>query len=165
MGVEPILAAYETAFYPIEHRVVSASYIPLKPYMFMKKSQAQLFKLADKFQKKYGQTQTLQQIIENAAGWGESSPNGIMNFPAQLKKDKADLSINVNITSGLMGGLKVSVSDPTVTPPQFAPNYARLSDQIQKYLDKYIKDFPQVPQGVTTLQYSGRGTEDSIAQG
>lgn len=130
----------------------------------MKKYQAQLLKLAAKFGKKYGQSQSLQQIIENAASYGESSSNGIMNFPAQLKKDQADLSFNVEVSSGMLGGLNVKVSEPVVDPPQFAANYARLPEQIRKYLDKYIKDFPQVPQGTTTLNYSGKTPGSGVAQ-
>jgi hypothetical protein len=87
-----------------------------------------------------------------------------MNFPAQLKKDQADLSITVTVSSGMMGGLSVEVSNPTVDPPQFAGNYARLPEQIKKYLDRHIKDFPQVPQGPTTLQYSGKSPESGVAQ-
>lgn len=130
----------------------------------MKKSEQQLFKVAARLSYKYAQSQTLQEIIQNAASYGESSPNGIMNFPAQLKKDQADLSINVTVSSGMMGGLSVEVSPPSVDPSQFAPNYAKLPDQIKKYLDKYIKDFPQVPQGTTTLRYSGKSTESGVAQ-
>lgn len=129
----------------------------------MKNSQA-LFKLAAKFQRKYAQSQTLKEILQNAASYGESSASGIMNFPAQLKKDRANLSINVNISSGMMGGISVDVSPPTVDPPQFAGNYTKLPDQIKKYLDKYIKDFPQIPQGSQTLQWSGKPAPEGIAQ-
>lgn len=130
----------------------------------MKKSELQLFKTAARLIGKYAQSQTLQEIIQNAAGYGESSPNGIMNFPAQLKKDQADLSIDVTISSGMLGGRNVQVSAPNVDPPQFASNYARLSEQIRKYLDKYIKDFPQVSEGTTTLRYSGKTTASGVAQ-
>lgn len=130
----------------------------------MKKSEQQLFKVAARFVSKYAQSQTLQEIIQNAASYGESSANGIMNFPAQLKKDQADLSINITVSSGMMGGLSVDVSDPSVDPPQFAANYAKLPAQIKKYLDKYIKDFPQVPQGTTTLRFSGKSTESGVAR-
>lgn len=129
----------------------------------MKKSQALLLKLANKFQDKYAQSQDLQQIIENAAGYGEKSVNGIMNFPAQLKADQADLSINVTISGGMLGGLNVEVSQPTLNPPQVAANYARLPEQIKKYLEKHISNFPQVPQGTTTLSYSGRNAAPGIA--
>jgi len=129
----------------------------------MKKSQALLIKLANKFQNKYAQGQTLQQIIENAASYGESSPNGIMNFPAQLKKDQADLSITITISAGMMGGKNIEVSLPTVTPPAVAGNYAKLPTQIKKYLEKYISDFPQIPEGTTTLQWSGRNPESGVA--
>src|SRR5690606_32403257 len=111
----------------------------------MKKSQAHLLKLASKFQEKYGQSQTLQQIIENAASYGESSPNGIMNFPAQLKQDNASLSISVTIGSSIMGGRSVNVSTPTVVPFQLGSKYAKLPDQIKRYLSKHIQDFPQIP--------------------
>jgi hypothetical protein len=111
----------------------------------MKKSQALLLKLAAKFQDKYAQSQDLQEIIQNAASYGESSANGIMNFPAQLKKDQADMNINVTITSATLGGLNVDVSQPAVEPSKFAANYAKLPAQIKKYLDKHISSFPQVP--------------------
>ena len=129
----------------------------------MKKSQALLIKLANKFKNKYAQSQDLQTIISNAASYGEKSANGIMNFPAQLKTDQADLSINVTISSGTLGGFNVEVSQPTVTPPQVAANYARLPEQIKRYLEKHISNFPQVPQGTTTLSYSGRTSEPGLA--
>lgn len=130
----------------------------------MKTSQDRLFKLAAKFQRKYAQGQSLQEIIQNAASYGESSANGIMNFPAQLKKDQADMNINVIISSGFMGGTNVTVSDPAVEPANVAGNYAKLPDQIKKYLDRYIKDFPQITPGTHTLQYSGRTPPEGIAQ-
>lgn len=131
----------------------------------MKKSQDTLFKLAAKFQKKYAQSQTLQEILQNAAGYGEQSANGIMNFPAQLKKDQADLIFSVTVSSGIMGGSNIDVTPPRVDPPQFAANYARLPEQIKKYLDKHIKSFPQIPQGQTVLNYSGKSAEPGIASG
>lgn len=129
----------------------------------MKKSQALLLKLANKFQNKYAESQNLQEIIQNAAGYGESSANGIMNFPAQLKKDQADLGISITISSGMMGGMTVEVSPPQVDPPTAAGNYARLPEQIKKYLDRHIKDFPQVYPGTTALQYSGRTPGAGVA--
>ncbi len=131
----------------------------------MKNSQARLFKLAEKFQRKYAQSQSLKEIIQNASSYGESSSNGIMNFMAQLKKDQADLSITVVVDSGFMGGVSVTVSNPTVNPPQFAPNYSRLTAQIQKYLDKYIKDFTQITPGTYTLDYSGKTPSAETSNG
>lgn len=132
----------------------------------MKKSVLQLLKVASKFQKKYGQSQNLQQIIENAASYGEQSANGIMDFPTQLKRDKADLSIKITVSSGILGGLSAKASDLKVTPPEFAGNYARLPAQIEKYLDRHLKDFPQIPQGETVLNYSGKGpASPEIARG
>lgn len=128
----------------------------------MKKSQALLLKLANKFHNKYAQSQSLQQIIENAAS--HNGANGIMNFPAQLKQDQADLRINVTISSGMMGGKKIEVSMPTVTPPEMAGHYAKLPEQIQKYLEKYIADFPQIPEGTTTLEWSGKNPGPGVAQ-
>lgn len=131
----------------------------------MKKSQALLLKLAAKFQDKYAQDgQTLQQIIENAASYGEKSANGIMNFPAQLKADQADLSINVTKSSSMMGGYNVEVSQPIVEPAQVAAKYARLPEQIKKYLDKHISNFPQIPEGTSTLNFSGKTSEPGVAQ-
>lgn len=131
----------------------------------MKKSQALLIKLANKFQNKYAQeSQTLQQIIENAASYGESSANGIMNFPAQLRKDQADLSLTITVSSGMMGGKSVEVSNPTVEPSQFATNYTKLPAQIKKYLDRHIADFPQISEGTVTLNWSGKAPQPGIAQ-
>ena len=129
----------------------------------MKKTQA-IFRLADRLEIKYAQSQTLQQIIGNAASYGESSVNGIMNFPAQLKKDQADLGINVTVTSGTFGGPSVEVSQPTVEPAEVAANYAKLPEQIKKYLERHITSFPQVPMGTTTINYSGRTPGEGIAQ-
>jgi hypothetical protein len=126
----------------------------------MKKSHALLLKLANKFQNKYAQSQNLQEILQNAAGYGETSANGIMNFPAQLQKDQANLSFTVTISSGMMGGLSVEVSPPTVDPPQLAPNYAKLPEQVKKYLDRHIKDFPQIYPGTHPLEYKGRAEND-----
>jgi hypothetical protein len=129
----------------------------------MKKSQAKLLNLASKFRNKYAQSQTLQQIIEAAAGWGEKSANGIMNFPAQLKKDQADMTLNVTVDTGTLGGYNVTVDPPTVDPAQFAPNYARVPEQVKKYLEKHISTFPQVPTGTTTLRFVGRTAGEGIA--
>jgi hypothetical protein len=125
----------------------------------MKKSQAHLLKLASKFGAKYGQSQNLQQIIEAAASHGANSANGIMNFPAQLKQDNAALTISITIDAGMMGGRKVTVSSPSVNPPQFATNYTKLPEQIKNYLDRNIEYFPQVPNGTTTLEYPLKGDE------
>lgn len=131
----------------------------------MKKSQALLLKLAHKFQDKYAQDgQTLQQIIEAAAGSGEKSENGIMNFPAQLKADQADMTINVTKSSAFLGGFDFEVSPPTLDPPQVAAKYAALPAQIKKYLDRHGKYFPQVPMGTSTLSYSGKSAEPGVAQ-
>lgn len=124
----------------------------------MKKSSTHLLKLAEKFKFKYGQSQTLQQIIENAASYGEKSPNGIMNFPAQLRQDQANLSLSITISSGLMGGRNVEVSTPAVDPPQFSPRYAKLPEQIKKYLERHLKDFPQIPEETITLNFYGSQT-------
>jgi hypothetical protein len=125
---------------------------------------AHLLKIADKFQAKYAQSQTLQQIIESAAGYGEKSQNGIMNFPAQLKQDQADLSITVTVSSGLMGGRKAEVLEPRVDPPAVAGKYARLPEQIKRYLDRHLNDFPQIPEGTVTLSFSGKSDPDQYAQ-
>lgn len=117
----------------------------------MKKSEQQLFKVAGHALAKYG-TQTLKEILENAAGAGEQSVNGIMNFPAQLKKEQADLGINVTIDKS-----NVIVSPPTVEPAEFAPGYARLPDQIKKYLERNLEGFPQLPRGQTvTLRWNNQ---------
>lgn len=122
----------------------------------MKKSKLLLAALAIKF-RKYAQSQSLQEIITNAAGYGEQSANGIMNFPAQLKQDDADMNINVTIS-----GNSIGVSQPSVVPVEYAPKYARLPEQIQKYLERHVRDFP-LPQGTTTLQFSGANNVPGIA--
>lgn len=119
----------------------------------MKKT-SHLIRLAQKLSVKYAESQTLQEIIENAAGYGETSTNGIMDFPAQLKKDDADLSIAVTINSGLMGGKKIYVGEPRVDPAEVAGNYTKLPEQIKKYLDKNLQYFPQVGLGTTILDFS-----------
>jgi hypothetical protein len=124
----------------------------------MKKYQRALMVLGENFGNKYA-SQSLQEIIQNAAGWGEQSANGIMNFPAQLKQDNADLGINVTIS-----GNEVNVSAPTVDPPQFAGRYAKLPEQIKAYIKRHISDFP-LPQGTTTLQFVGRSAVNGVAQG
>jgi len=86
-----------------------------------------------------------------------------MNFPAQLKKDQADLSFSVTISTSTFGGYDVDVSTPTVDPPEFAGNYARLPEQVKKYLDRNIKFFPQIPPGTTALSYSGKSPASGIA--
>ncbi len=115
-------------------------------------SSLKIFKLADKFYHKYAQSQSLQEIIANAASHGVE----IMNFPQALQRDQAALSINVKINKGTLGGYKVEVSAPRVEPPQFARFYAELPGQIQKYLEKYLDNFPQINLGTSTLTYSGK---------
>lgn len=125
--------------------------------MTMKKSQALLLKLSKTFGKKYAQiNQSLQQIIENAASWGENSANGIMNFPAQLKKDQADMTINITISSGTLRDYNVDVSQPIIDPAQFSANYQNVPEQIKNYLEKHIADFAQVPVGTNTLTFVGK---------
>jgi hypothetical protein len=132
----------------------------------MKKSELKLFTVAVKALAKYGQQgqQSLQEIIENAAGAGQQSVNGIMNFPAQLKKDQADLTIDVTISSGLVGGKSIVVDPPLVEPVEMAANYARLPDQIKVYLERNLNGFPQIPTGTTVLRYSGKTPGSDIAR-
>lgn len=130
----------------------------------MKKYQAQLLKLASKFGNKYAQSQDLKQIIENAAGGGQSSANGIMNFMDQLKKDQAILYMTVTISNDTFGGRSAKVGQPLTDPREVAGNYASLSGQIEKYLDKHLATFPQVQSGDTTLTFSGKTEGEAIAQ-
>lgn len=118
----------------------------------MKKSQLQLLKLATKFQTKYAQTQTLKQIIENAASYGQQSANGIMNFIQMLKQDQASLAINVTIS-----GNNATVSSPTVTPGDKAPNYSRLPEQIEKYLNRNLSTSGWSFPGTTLLEWDFQG--------
>lgn len=122
-----------------------------------------LLRTAKRLANKYAQSQTLEQILENAASSGEKSVNGIMNFPAQLKKDQATLSFTVDIGSKTMGGFEVEVSPPIVNPPEFAAHYAKLPEQIKKYLDRNINGFPQIQNQMVTLRYTGATAESGIA--
>jgi hypothetical protein len=117
----------------------------------MNNSRWQLLKLAHKFQNKYGQAQTLQQIIENAASYGQDSNNGIMNFPKQLRDDNADLSITITLD-----GNTATVGNPTVDPQDKSPNYQNLPGQIKTYLKRNRRWFTQLADGTTTLKYSGK---------
>lgn len=119
-----------------------------------------LIRLGSKFQIKYAEDQGLQQIIENAATYGEGSMNGIMNFPQQLKKDHATLSIDITINKTAFSGYDIKVSQPIVYPPQFSVNYSKLADQIKNYLDKNIRGFTQIDAGTITLKYSGINSEE-----
>lgn len=129
----------------------------------MKKYEQQLQKLASKFQSKYAQSQNLQDIILNAASYGETSANGIMNFLQQLKRDQADMYITVVISSGMMGGRSAEVYPPKLDPVEVAGKYAKLPEQIKNYLNKHLSSFPQIPEGTSTLTFSGK-SEGGIAQ-
>lgn len=127
----------------------------------MKKT-SHLILLAQKLSVKYAETQTLQEIIGNAASYGESSANGIMDFLSQLERDNAELSIGVSISKGgLTGGTKIIVTAPNVYPPEVASNYAKLPEQIKKYLEKNIQYFPQVGVGTFTLEYPATSDSNS----
>lgn len=121
-----------------------------------------LIRLAQKLSAKYAESQTLQQIIESAAGWGESSTNGIMDFPSQLKKDDAELSIAVTINSNPFGGKKIYVGEPRVDPAEVAGNYDQLPEQIKKYLDKNLQYFPQIGLGTIDLEFPKSETIEGI---
>lgn len=130
----------------------------------MKKYQAQLLKIANKFQNKYAQSQDLKQILLNASGWGQSSVNGIMNFMDQLKKDQATMYITITISNGTFGGKTAKVNQPLTDPREVAVNYSRLPEQIEKYLNKHLSTFPQIPDGDTTLTFSGTDQSEKIVQ-
>lgn len=121
-----------------------------------------LIRLAQTLSVKYAEAQTLQEIIENAAGYGESSTNGIMDFPSQLEKDDAELSIGISISKGsVMGGTKIIVTAPNVYPPEVASHYAKLPEQIKKYLERNIQYFPQIGVGTFTLEYPAATTSNA----
>ena len=121
----------------------------------MKKSQDLLFKVAAKFQRKYAQSQSLKEILENAASYGESSGNGIMNFIAKLKEQKGYLGLTIKVSSGF-NGTTVDVSAPSVDPPQLAGAFTRLPDQIKRYLERNIKGFPQITEGSHDVSWDFR---------
>lgn len=133
----------------------------------MKKSEFNLLKTASKFRNKYAQSQNLQQIIENASSYGENSPNGIMNFLPELQKQKGKLSLKVTVTSGMLGGANVSVSDFTGTDSNgidIAPQFYKLPGQIKAYLEKHISSFPQIEKGGNLLNWDYRSATTSLAQ-
>lgn len=131
----------------------------------MKKYAQQIQNLAKKFVSKYAQSQNLQQILEAAAGYGEQSANGIMNFPAQLKKDQANMYITITISNGMLGGRNAKVAPVLTDPREVAGNYSRLPEQLEKYLNKNLGSFPQIPNGDTTLTFSGKSdNEAAMAQ-
>jgi hypothetical protein len=121
-----------------------------------------LIRVAKRLENKYA-SQSLQEILENAAGSGERSVNGIMNFPAQAAIDKVNLTFDVNVKSTFFGGYDIDVSPPTVDPPEKAVNYARLPTQIKAYLDKHASSFQLYP-GTTKLEYSKKPAENTVAQ-
>lgn len=131
----------------------------------MKKYAQQIQHLAKKFISKYAQSQNLEQILESAAGYGEQSANGIMNFPQQLKKDQANLYITITVSNGMLGGRSVTVSDVLTDPREVAANYSKLPQQVENYLNKNLTSFPQIPNGDTTLTFSGKTpNESAVAQ-
>lgn len=126
----------------------------------MKKT-SHLIRLAQALSNKYAQSQSLKEILENAAAYGENSANGIMNFPAQLEKDDAGLSIVVSVASTPWGSKKIYVGQPSVNPPEVAGNYAKLPEQIKKYLERNINYFPQLALGHTLLDFPREEKSDS----
>lgn len=119
----------------------------------MKKSQALLIKLADKFKNKYADYQSLQDIIQNASSYGKNSANGIMDFRAQLTTSQT-LTLNVTVNKGMMGGLSVEVAAPVTNPPELAQRFAELPKQVKTYLDRHISNFSVYP-GTHTLEFYG----------
>ena len=117
-----------------------------------------LIRTAKKLANKYAQSQNLEQILENAASSGDKSDNGIMNFPDQLKKDQATLSLTVDIGSKTLGGFNVEVSQPIVDPSEFSGNYSNLPKQIKTYLERNLNGFPQIHNQTVTLQFTGTNT-------
>lgn len=116
----------------------------------MKNSQ-NLFKLAAKFQRKYAQSQTLQEIITNASSYG----NDIMNFIPKLKELKGWLGLRVVISSGLLGK-SVKVAAPATDPAGIAGAFAPLTEQVKKYLDRNLSGFPQLAEGTYDLSWDFR---------
>lgn len=126
----------------------------------MKKT-SHLIRLAQTLSNKYAQSQSLKEILENAAAYGENSTNGIMNFPAQLKKDDAGMTIVITVTQTPWGSKKILVSEPTLDPVEVAGNYSKLSGQIKKYLEKNLSYFPQLALGHTLLDFPKRVKSDA----
>jgi hypothetical protein len=103
----------------------------------MKKYQQLLLKLASKFQIKYAGTQEEEDIkndLAAAAGWAPRF--GIMNFPDQLKKDQATMTISVS-----KRGHTITVGAPQLNPSDVYFTYADLPNQIKAYLEKYPELF------------------------
>ena len=104
----------------------------------MKKSQELLLKLASKFQTKYASSteDDIKRDIANAAAWGPEV-HGIMNFPEQLVKDQATMTITVS-----KRGRTITVGTPQLNPASVYFTYAELPGQIKNYLEKYPELFP-----------------------
>lgn len=113
--------------------------------------------------------QSLSEILENAAGYGATSANGIMNFPAFLQQDHAKLNFKVTVNNKMLGGEDVVVSDFEVTPSAVTPagvtqKYEVLPQQIKNYLNKHIANFPDVPRGFAIpLEYGRVDSSNEIA--
>jgi hypothetical protein len=118
-----------------------------------------LFKTADKFMVKYAGTQEeIQKDVANAAAWGKNV-HGIMNFPEQLKKDQATLTIAVS-----KRGDTITVGSPMVYPSSVAGNYAELPGEIKAYLEKYIELFSKNESNVDiVLSYSGLEGDSGVS--
>jgi hypothetical protein len=123
-------------------------------YNDMKKAN-KLIALAESLQNKYANNNILQQIIFNAAAWGENSPNKIMNFPAELQKDNAELSLTITIDTKIFGNKNIVVSTPYVFPSNLTFKYSKLSSQIKNYLSKHINNFNNLQDGTYSIKYSG----------
>jgi hypothetical protein len=113
--------------------------------------------------------QSLSEILENAAGYGATSANGIMNFPAFLQQDHAKLNFNVTVNDKMLGGSDIVVSDLKVTPSATTPEgaaakYEALPQQVKNYLSKHIANFPDIPHGFAIpLEYGRTDSSNEIA--
>jgi len=124
----------------------------------------ELLKLADKFIHKYAlDASTIKDEVKNAVqtAIGNASTHstlGIMPFVKMLDQDQATLAINVT-----RNGNNVTVSNPTVDPPDLTLKYIALPSQIKTYLERYIEVYPMKRNGelidydnfTVTLEYGG----------
>lgn len=95
--------------------------------------------------------QSLSEILQNAASYGDKGGNGIMNFPAYLANDHAKLNFNVIVNDSMFGS-KAEVTDLKVTPSDTTPQgaeqkYEVLPKQIKTYLERHLSGFPDIPRG------------------
>jgi hypothetical protein len=138
----------------------------------MKSSVKQLIRLGALMSAKYANIDAntikdrVKDTITNAVANASSGQMGIMPFVKMLKDDQANMNINVT-----RNGDTVTVTAPSLSRPELASKYNPLSEQIRRYLTKYMDVFPTVLNGnrisydnlTITLSYIGEPEGEPIA--